>query len=65
MHYPVGANVLLDTPVYSETSWAVKLFLFWLRTPGLRAFNAGHFLQEDEPEAVGQLIASDRSLYNG
>ena len=30
--------VLLNTLVYPETSWAVKLFLLALRTPGLRDF---------------------------
>ncbi len=30
--------VLLNTLVYPETSWAVKLFLLALRTPGLRNF---------------------------
>jgi haloalkane dehalogenase len=30
--------VVLNTLVYPETSWAVKLFLLALRTPGLRDF---------------------------
>ena len=34
----VANIVLLNTLVYPETSWAVKLFLLALRTPGLRDF---------------------------
>jgi pimeloyl-ACP methyl ester carboxylesterase len=34
----VNNIVLLNTLVYPETSWAVKLFLLALRTPGLRDF---------------------------
>jgi haloalkane dehalogenase len=94
--------ILLNTLVYPETSWAVKLFLLAMKTPGLAKIarelpryqgtlrlmygendlalpdvaktmrrlqqdhpearltalpNCGHFLQEDEPKRVGQLIA--------
>jgi pimeloyl-ACP methyl ester carboxylesterase len=40
VHNPHRVNdiVLLNTLVYPETSWAVKLFLLALRTPGLRDF---------------------------
>ena len=65
--------VLLNTLLYPETSWAVKLFLLAMKTPGLRDFivsqkgivgamqfgvvDTGHFLQEDAPEQVAALIA--------
>ena len=40
VHHPerVKHLILLNTLVYPETSWAVKLFLIALRTPGVRDF---------------------------
>jgi haloalkane dehalogenase len=36
--YRVPKLVILNTLVYPETSWAVKLFLIAMKTPGLRDF---------------------------
>ena len=41
--YRVHKLVLLNTLVYPETSWAVKLFLLALKTPGLRDYTAHSF----------------------
>jgi len=38
--YRVHKLILLNTLVYPETSWAVKLFLLAMKTPGLRDFIA-------------------------
>jgi len=36
--YRVHKLIVLNTLVYPETSWAVKLFLIAMKTPGLRDF---------------------------